>query len=48
VAEWRTIGDEADFSTSGDERLWESAAALVEQGITSPQEVIRVLGLRRA
>jgi general secretion pathway protein E len=47
LAEWRTIGDDADASTSGDERLWESAAALVEQGITSPQEVVRVLGLRR-
>ncbi|HEY3392993.1 MAG TPA: GspE/PulE family protein [Lacipirellulaceae bacterium] len=49
VAEWQTIGHgDADASAVGDERLWVSATALVEAGITSPQEVIRVLGLRRA
>jgi type II secretory ATPase GspE/PulE/Tfp pilus assembly ATPase PilB-like protein len=49
VAEWRTIGGgDVDTSAAGDEQLWNSAAALVEAGITSPQEVVRVLGLRRA
>jgi hypothetical protein len=33
---------------TGDEKLWESAAKLVEAGTTSAQEVLRVLGLRRA
>jgi general secretion pathway protein E len=49
VAEWRTISDgDADLSAAGDEQLWASAAALVEARVTSPQEVVRVLGLRRA
>jgi type II secretory ATPase GspE/PulE/Tfp pilus assembly ATPase PilB-like protein len=49
VAEWRTIGGgDVDTSAAGDEQLWKSAAALVEAGITSPQEVVRVLGLRRS
>ncbi|HJQ81283.1 MAG TPA: GspE/PulE family protein [Lacipirellulaceae bacterium] len=48
VAEWRTIGDISSAEpVANDERLWASAAALIEAGITSPQEVIRVLGLRR-
>jgi type II secretory ATPase GspE/PulE/Tfp pilus assembly ATPase PilB-like protein len=48
LAEWRGIED-ADSTTasSGDERLWNSAAALVEVGTTSAAEVVRVLGLSR-
>jgi type II secretory ATPase GspE/PulE/Tfp pilus assembly ATPase PilB-like protein len=49
VAEWRTVGDcNVEADATGDEQLWASANALVEAGITSPQEVVRVLGLRRA
>jgi type II secretory ATPase GspE/PulE/Tfp pilus assembly ATPase PilB-like protein len=50
VAEWRTVDDAHADSTSaaGDEQLWKSATALVEAGVTSPQEVVRVLGLRRS
>jgi type II secretory ATPase GspE/PulE/Tfp pilus assembly ATPase PilB-like protein len=47
VAEWHTIVDAGSTTTIGDERLWTSAVALVEAGVTSPQEVVRVLGLRR-
>jgi type II secretory ATPase GspE/PulE/Tfp pilus assembly ATPase PilB-like protein len=49
VAEWQTIGNASpQIPATGDERLWASAASLVETGVTSPQEVVRVLGLRRA
>ena len=48
VAEWRAM-DSWDATTTpvGDEQLWKSAERLVEEGATSPMEVIRVLGLRR-
>ena len=49
VAEWQTIGDAlSGASATADEQLWASATALVEAGMTSPQEVVRVLGLKRA
>jgi type IV pilus assembly protein PilB len=48
VAEWQTIGNVSSHAAAtGDDRLWASATALVETGVTSPQEVVRVLGLRR-
>jgi type II secretory ATPase GspE/PulE/Tfp pilus assembly ATPase PilB-like protein len=48
VAEYLTM-DAADPSTiqiPANRNLWASAQALVEQGVTSPAEVVRVLGLR--
>jgi len=48
VAEWQTTGNASpQIPATGDERLWASATSLVETGVTSPQEVVRVLGLRR-
>ena len=48
LAEWQTIDSAiAAQQLVGDERLWASAAALVEAGTTSPLEVIRVFGIRR-
>jgi hypothetical protein len=38
---------QGDAAKLGDEPLWASATRLVEAGITSPMEVVRVLGLRR-
>jgi type II secretory ATPase GspE/PulE/Tfp pilus assembly ATPase PilB-like protein len=47
VAEWQAIHSAGDSPPpAGDDRLWASAEALVETGVTSPLEVIRVLGLR--
>jgi type II secretory ATPase GspE/PulE/Tfp pilus assembly ATPase PilB-like protein len=48
LAEWQGIDDSAfATATEGDEPLWTSAKVLVESGITSVAEVIRVLGLPR-
>jgi type II secretory ATPase GspE/PulE/Tfp pilus assembly ATPase PilB-like protein len=47
VAEWRAADSAHADPPSGDEQLWASATRLVEAGTTSPQEVFRVLGLRR-
>jgi general secretion pathway protein E len=48
IAEWRATHDgHIAEARTGDEALWASAARLVEAGTTSPQEVFRVLGLRR-
>jgi type II secretory ATPase GspE/PulE/Tfp pilus assembly ATPase PilB-like protein len=48
VAEWRNLADGALESApaAANEGLWASAAALVEAGVTSPLEVVRVLGIR--
>jgi type II secretory ATPase GspE/PulE/Tfp pilus assembly ATPase PilB-like protein len=49
IAEWRVVDDaNVVVSPIGDEQLWNSAEALVETGITSAEEVVRVLGLRRS
>jgi type II secretory ATPase GspE/PulE/Tfp pilus assembly ATPase PilB-like protein len=49
VAEWQAMDDvDASFRPAGDDQLWASAEALVEAGLTSPMEVIRVLGFRRS
>ena len=47
VAEWRSM-DAFDPAAQpeGNEQLWRSAEALVTSGLTSPTEVVRVLGLR--
>jgi type II secretory ATPase GspE/PulE/Tfp pilus assembly ATPase PilB-like protein len=48
VAEWQSLdGLTAAVPVAGDEDLWASAETLVEAGVTSPAEVIRVLGLPR-
>jgi type II secretory ATPase GspE/PulE/Tfp pilus assembly ATPase PilB-like protein len=48
IADCRTMNElQGDAAKLGDEPLWESATRLVEAGITSPMEVVRVLGLRR-
>jgi type II secretory ATPase GspE/PulE/Tfp pilus assembly ATPase PilB-like protein len=48
VAEWQAIEDASTVTPPvGEERLWKSAEALVESGVTSAAEVVRVLGLRR-
>ena len=47
VAEWRATHAQQAATPTGDEQLWASATRLVEAGTTSPQEVFRVLGLRR-
>jgi type II secretory ATPase GspE/PulE/Tfp pilus assembly ATPase PilB-like protein len=46
IAEWQSInrGDVA-MNTSDQNDLWTCAHALVERGMTSPAEVVRVLGL---
>jgi type II secretory ATPase GspE/PulE/Tfp pilus assembly ATPase PilB-like protein len=49
IAEWRTVSDgelEPSPAPPGT-GLWASAEALVAAGVTSPAEVIRVLGFRR-
>ena len=46
VAEWRAM-DGAVLPPIGDAQLWASAERLVEEGVTSPLEAVRVLGLRR-
>ncbi|MEO7404221.1 MAG: ATPase, T2SS/T4P/T4SS family, partial [Burkholderiales bacterium] len=46
VAEWRAM-DGATLPPIGDAQLWASAERLVEEGVTSPLEAVRVLGLRR-
>jgi general secretion pathway protein E len=48
IAEWLSAPRECSPHSAGDEQLWTMAAQLVEAGTTSPQEVFRVLGLRRA
>jgi type II secretory ATPase GspE/PulE/Tfp pilus assembly ATPase PilB-like protein len=48
IAEWLSAPREYSPHSAGDEQLWTMAAQLVEAGTTSPQEVFRVLGLRRA
>jgi type II secretory ATPase GspE/PulE/Tfp pilus assembly ATPase PilB-like protein len=49
VAELQTVDNTDSMPPTPPARgLWTSAEALVEQGITSPSEVIRVLGLRKA
>ena len=48
IAEWVSAPREDSRHSAGDEQLWTMAAQLVEAGTTSPQEVFRVLGLRRA
>lgn len=48
IAEWRSAPDlDRPGSPLGDGPLWTAAEALVEAGVTSPAEVIRVLGIRR-
>jgi type II secretory ATPase GspE/PulE/Tfp pilus assembly ATPase PilB-like protein len=47
IAEWRATRHGPTATPVGDEPLWTMAAQLVEAGTTSPQEVFRVLGLRR-
>jgi type II secretory ATPase GspE/PulE/Tfp pilus assembly ATPase PilB-like protein len=48
IADFRTIIElQGDRPKLGDDPLWASATRLVEAGITSPMEVVRVLGLRR-
>jgi type II secretory ATPase GspE/PulE/Tfp pilus assembly ATPase PilB-like protein len=48
VAECQAIEDASTVTPPvGDERLWKSAESLVESGVTSAAEVVRVLGLRR-
>jgi general secretion pathway protein E len=48
LAECRSIEGTVDkLQSAGDDKLWVSARALVESGVTSPSEVIRVLGIRR-
>lgn len=48
IAEWRdSTSNDSPIAPRGDDQLWTSATALVEAGITSAQEVFRVLGLRR-
>jgi general secretion pathway protein E len=47
IADYRTINElQGDAAKRGDEPLWENATRLVEAGITSPMEVVRVLGVR--
>jgi type II secretory ATPase GspE/PulE/Tfp pilus assembly ATPase PilB-like protein len=48
IAEWRSASefDRPDVPL-GDGPLWAAAESLVEAGVTSPAEVVRVLGLRR-
>jgi type II secretory ATPase GspE/PulE/Tfp pilus assembly ATPase PilB-like protein len=48
IAEWRapTDGDFAPGAAQPDAGLWASAEALVEAGVTSPLEIVRVLGFR--
>jgi type II secretory ATPase GspE/PulE/Tfp pilus assembly ATPase PilB-like protein len=49
VAEWQLLGDnEQKTSETSGHDLWSSARDLVETGITSPSEVVRVLGLPKA
>jgi type II secretory ATPase GspE/PulE/Tfp pilus assembly ATPase PilB-like protein len=46
VAEWRAVDSSDPAPQPSDNRgMWQSAAALIEAGTTSPMEVIRVLGL---
>jgi len=48
IAEYQTIGSaQAAVKMPHEQSLWASATTLVEQGITSPWEVVRVLGLPR-
>jgi type II secretory ATPase GspE/PulE/Tfp pilus assembly ATPase PilB-like protein len=48
VAEWRSAQDfDSPGPPVGDGPLWAAAEALVEAGVTSPAEVVRVLGIRR-
>ncbi len=49
IAEWRdmTLPQESPQTELPARDLWTSAETLVEAGITSPLEVIRVLGFRR-
>jgi type II secretory ATPase GspE/PulE/Tfp pilus assembly ATPase PilB-like protein len=46
LAEWASSdGIDAAAALRGDERMWANAKTLIEAGVTSPLEVIRVLGL---
>lgn len=48
VAEWQAAGDQQRGANgAGGGGLWASAQTLVEAGVTSPAEVVRVLGLPR-
>ena len=48
IAEWRVVDSTPQASAPvGDEQLWNAATTLIESGITSPAEAIRVLGMRR-
>jgi type II secretory ATPase GspE/PulE/Tfp pilus assembly ATPase PilB-like protein len=48
LAEWQSIaGINAAALSPSVESLWSSGEAIVESGITSPAEVVRVLGLRQ-
>jgi type II secretory ATPase GspE/PulE/Tfp pilus assembly ATPase PilB-like protein len=47
IADCRTISEfDSEAAKRGDEPLWASATRLVEAGVTSPIEVVRVLGVR--
>jgi general secretion pathway protein E len=48
IAEWRSTDRHFQPTPpTGDEQLWTAARHLIEAGITSPLETLRVLGLRR-
>jgi type II secretory ATPase GspE/PulE/Tfp pilus assembly ATPase PilB-like protein len=48
IAEWRTLDSKVQPSNAaGDQQLWMAATALIEAGVTSPLEAVRVLGARR-
>jgi general secretion pathway protein E len=47
IAEWRDLSLPGGAEAAPHSDLWSSAEALVEAGITSPLEVVRVLGFRR-
>jgi len=50
ITEWRAVDSNSKASSEviGNNRLWDAAITLIEDRITSPMEVIRVLGMKRS
>jgi type II secretory ATPase GspE/PulE/Tfp pilus assembly ATPase PilB-like protein len=50
IAEWRAIDgtSQPPSPAIGDRQLWKAATNLIEAGVTSPMEAIRVLGMKRS